>query len=98
MTPADIAKARALCLSVRRVANDGPSVSWEGDVRAFTNGAYDLLPAALDEIERLTRGLEEMHIDCDVTSQGRLCCKAMDVRDNLLAGREWNDDGTATKE
>ena len=55
----------------------------------FIAAARTLLPAALDEIDRLTRGLEALR-----SNGGR---HAEWAAGNMLAGREWNDDGTAQK-
>jgi hypothetical protein len=94
VTPTDRAKARALCEGMAESRLIGECLGSD-----TINDALDLLPAALDDLDRLERGLEA--INERTTTEDTLPYHGgpslWEVVERLLAGREWNDDGTAPK-
>lgn len=68
--------------------------AWCDRHSVLADEASTAIPALVAEVRRMRRGLEAMTVQCDYTDSGRLVrCWPIDIRDNLLAGREWNDDG-----
>jgi hypothetical protein len=95
VTKEERAKARALCDAL-------PFGWWDAD---FAHGARTLLPAALSDLDRLERGLAVWRCTSCGGRKRRLGVECLycagtgisEAASNLLAGREWNDDGTAPK-
>ncbi len=86
MTPADLDRLDEL---VAYTMKGGPLAGAPSFVLA--REVRDLVA----EVRRLWRGLEAMTVQCDYADNGRLLrCWPIDIRDNLLAGREWSDNGT----
>jgi hypothetical protein len=87
VTPTDRAKARALCEGMAESRLIGECLGSD-----TINDALDLLPAALDDLDRLERGLREIATITEaVNTPSRLIVRIDAIAHAALA----NDDGTA---